>query len=71
MSAAMAQVPDARVMAIGLSGQMHGLVLAAADGVPVRPALTWADTRASSEVRRWHALPVPVRARLGNPWYRA
>ena len=33
--------------AIGLSGQMHGLVLASADGEALRPALLWADSRAT------------------------
>ncbi|MDQ2814101.1 MAG: FGGY family carbohydrate kinase, partial [Actinomycetota bacterium] len=32
----------ARPAAIGLSGQMHGLVLASADGAALRPALLWA-----------------------------
>ncbi len=67
MRAALAQVPGVYVAALGLSGQMHGLVLAGNDGTPVRPALTWADTRAVSDVDRWRALPAPVRARLGNP----
>jgi xylulokinase len=34
------------VVGIGLSGQMHTFVLVAADGEPVRPAVTWMDTRA-------------------------
>lgn len=39
-------------MAIGLSGQMHGVVLTDEDGTPLRPAITWADTRSSDEARR-------------------
>ena len=38
--------------AIGMSGQMHGVVLCEADGTPVRPAITWADTRSAAEARR-------------------
>jgi xylulokinase len=48
---ALAAVDDAPV-AIGLSGQMHGVVLCDAEGVPVRPAITWADTRSGAEARR-------------------
>jgi xylulokinase len=40
------------VDAIGLSGQMHGVVLCESDGTPVRPAITWADTRSGAEARR-------------------
>lgn len=43
---------DAPPDAIGLSGQMHGVVLCEADGTPVRPAITWADTRSAAEARR-------------------
>lgn len=43
---------DAPPEAIGLSGQMHGVVLCEADGTPVRPAIIWADTRSAAEARR-------------------
>jgi xylulokinase len=43
---------DAPPEAIGLSGQMHGVVLCEADGTPVRPAVIWADTRSAAEARR-------------------
>ena len=51
--------------AIGLSGQMHGLVLASAGGRALRPALLWADSRApgrcaatgSSAPARWPGWP--------------
>src|SRR5215210_8713519 len=33
------------VAAIGLSGQMHGVVLADERGFPLRPAILWADAR--------------------------
>ena len=46
---------------------MHGVVLAGADGTPVRPALLWPDRRASAALGAWRALAPDVRARLGNP----
>ncbi|MFC7327191.1 xylulokinase [Marinactinospora rubrisoli] len=58
---------DCTVAAIGLDGQMHGLVLADPDGRPVRPALLWADQRAASVLGRWTGLPAGPRSRLANP----
>jgi len=49
--AAIAQA-GCRVEGVGFSGQMHGVVLADADGVPLRPAILWADSRSVDEVRR-------------------
>jgi len=45
-------VRQARVSinAIGLSGQMHGLVLIGFDNRPVAPAIIWADQRSTREV---------------------
>ncbi len=44
---------DARqVEAIGLSGQMHGLVCLAEDGARLRPAIIWADQRSAAQVER-------------------
>jgi xylulokinase len=53
--------------AIGLSGQMHGVVATAADGVPVRPAMLWSDSRAAAQLAIYRDLPDPVRTRLANP----
>lgn len=64
---ATAQAARCQVRGVGLSGQMHGLVLATRDGEPVRPALTWADTRASPQLQAWRALSDRQRVRLGNP----
>jgi xylulokinase len=66
------QSPDggragAQVAAVGFSGQMHGVVLAAPDGKPLRPAVLWPDQRASSVMDRWHALTPEVRGGLSNP----
>lgn len=38
------------IRAIGLSGQMHGLVLVSAAGKPIGPAIIWADQRSTEEV---------------------
>ncbi|HYM51287.1 MAG TPA: xylulokinase [Candidatus Limnocylindrales bacterium] len=56
-----------RVKAIGLSGQMHGVVLARRDLRPARPAILWADTRAVAQLDAYRALPRAQRDRLGNP----
>ncbi|WP_240759629.1 xylulokinase [Lichenicoccus roseus] len=43
--------PDAmaQVQGVGLSGQMHGLVLLDAEGAVLRPAILWNDSRAADE----------------------
>lgn len=53
---------------IGLSGQMHGVVLTAAGGEPLRPAVLWADTRSRVELDTYHALGPETRHRLANPY---
>jgi len=53
--------------AIGLSGQMHGLVMASRDGAALRPALLWADSRATGTLRAYQALGTQALARLANP----
>jgi xylulokinase len=57
----------ARPAAIGLSGQMHGLVLASAAGEALRPALLWADSRATGALRGYQRLGSRALARLANP----
>ncbi|MGY1604318.1 FGGY family carbohydrate kinase [Geodermatophilus sp. SYSU D00815] len=57
----------ARVLGLGLSGQMHGAVLVDRAGAALTPALLWADSRATAEVARWRALPPADRAALANP----
>ena len=44
-----AEVPAGRVAGMVVSGQMMGAVLLDASGNPVRPAIIWADTRASAQ----------------------
>lgn len=55
------------VQAVGLSGQMHGLVLTDAAGRALRPALLWPDMRAQHELKHYHDLPHPLRTMLANP----
>ncbi|MFT3875622.1 MAG: FGGY family carbohydrate kinase [Propioniciclava sp.] len=55
------------VRGIGLSGQMHGVVLTGDDLEPLHPAMLWADSRATRELDAYRALPDGVRRRLGNP----
>lgn len=43
------QADTARIEAIGLSGQLNGILRCAADGTPHGPALTWLDQRAENE----------------------
>ncbi|WP_175685022.1 xylulokinase [Burkholderia anthina] len=51
-----------QVVAIGFSGQMHGVVLIDAAGQPVRPALLWPDTRAvrEADAAGWPVAGLPV-----------
>ena len=56
-----------RVRALGIAGQMHGLVLVDGAGVALRPALLWPDRRAVAELAGWRDLPAADRAALANP----
>ena len=49
-----AQASAADVACIGLTGQMHGLVLLDAKGEPLRPAMLWNDQRTSAECEEIH-----------------
>jgi xylulokinase len=64
--AAVAQA-GASVVAIGFSGQMHGVVAADRTGAPLRPALLWSDGRASAQLAAYRRLPAQARVRLANP----
>lgn len=55
------------VSAIGLSGQMHGLVLCDVVGKPLRPAILWADMRSSSELQHYENLSLEQKQHLANP----
>jgi xylulokinase len=47
---AIAGVTGAAVRGIGLSGQMHGLVILDADSQVIRPSLIWCDQRSQAQV---------------------
>lgn len=55
------------VTALGLSGQMHGVVLSGADGRPLRPAILWADARSTGQLDAYRSLDEDARTRLANP----
>ena len=57
--------PD--IAAIGLSGQMHGVVLSDEAGWPLRPAVLWADARSTGQLAAYRALDDGARRRLANP----
>jgi len=64
----LAQLPASeKIEGIGLSGQMHGVVLADETGQPLRPAILWADTRATAELDTYCNLPHATLLRLANP----
>lgn len=54
-----AGVAGSAISAIGLTGQMHGLVLLGSDNRPVRPAILWNDQRTGAECDE-------IRARVGK-----
>lgn len=62
----LSQCPDVQVMAVGIDGQMHGVVLVRG-AAPVRDAVLWPDSRADAELALWRAVPQAVRATLANP----
>jgi xylulokinase len=55
------------VSALGLSGQMHGVVLSNAAGRPLRPAVIWADTRSAGVLARYRELDAGLLRVLANP----
>ncbi|MFQ3635323.1 MAG: xylulokinase [Cyanobacteriota bacterium] len=56
-----------QVRAIGLSGQMHGVVVCDAAGNPLRPAMLWADGRSHAELDHYRALGGEALRPLANP----
>jgi xylulokinase len=57
-------LPLTEIAAIGVAGQMHGLVCLDSTGTPVRPAILWPDTRARRQVdalrQLWHMNPAAM-----------
>jgi xylulokinase len=66
-TAALLHVRDHGPAAIGIAGQMHGVVPVDASGVAVGPAVLWPDHRAGAVLAGWESLPEPERAALSNP----
>jgi xylulokinase len=58
---------DVTVRAIGLSGQMHGVVLCDDAGQPLRDAILWADSRSEEQLEHYRSLPQAMHERLANP----
>jgi xylulokinase len=56
-----------QVTALGLSGQMHGVVLADDRGRPLRPAVLWADARSGDQLLAYRKLDKDARRKLANP----
>ncbi len=55
------------VRGVGLSGQMHGVVLTRGDGAPLRPAILWSDGRSAEQLSAYRALTERQRTALANP----
>ncbi|MBE3598675.1 MAG: xylulokinase [Limnochordaceae bacterium] len=55
------------VAVVGLSGQMHGIVLLDGHGQPVRPAVLWADSRAVEETAELRRRFPEIERRASNP----
>ncbi|HVG96132.1 MAG TPA: FGGY family carbohydrate kinase, partial [Chloroflexota bacterium] len=49
------------LVALGLTGQMHGLVLLDEGGAPIRPALLWCDQRTEAQCAEIHRRVGPER----------
>jgi xylulokinase len=64
--AAATDATHADIAALSVAGQMHGVVLAARDGAPVRPAIVWLDRRAAAEAASYASLPEGLTRPLGN-----
>lgn len=60
-------IANCPVEAIGIAGQMHGLVLVDDTGRALTPGLLWPDSRATLEVEQWAGLSAPIREHLANP----
>jgi len=63
------QLGDSRIIALGLSGQMHGMVALDADDRVIRPAILWNDQRTGKAVEAIETV-IPRQTliqRTGNP----
>src|SRR5260370_13299376 len=64
---AMGQVPRVEINVSGCSGQMHGVVVLDEEGLPIRAAMLWADTRAQAELEHYRTLSASLLEHLANP----
>ena len=73
VAAVLAQADPRRVMAIGLSGQMHGATLLDASDRVLRPAILWNDGRADVECAELEKLPMfrQITGNLAMPGFTA
>ncbi len=55
------------VSALGLSGQMHGVVLSDGAGSALRPAVLWADRRSGRELEQYRSLGEETLRSFANP----
>ena len=55
------------IAAIGVSGQMHGVVLSDDTGHALRPAIIWADGRTRRQLDAYSELSPDLRRKLANP----
>ncbi|MDQ3386481.1 MAG: xylulokinase [Actinomycetota bacterium] len=55
------------VQGVGLSGQMHGVVLCEANGNPLRNAILWADARSGEQLSAYRNLDEDLLRDLANP----
>jgi len=55
------------IAAVGVSGQMHGVVLSDDIGQPLRPAILWSDGRTRRQLDDYRMLSEDLRRKLANP----
>jgi xylulokinase len=55
------------IAAVGVCGQMHGVILSDDAGEPLRPAILWADSRSRRQLEAYSALSAERRRELANP----
>ena len=55
------------IAAVGVSGQMHGVVLCDDIGQPLRPAILWSDGRTRRQLDDYRMLSEDLRRKLANP----
>ena len=67
LSAVREAVGGRTVRGVGLSGQMHGVVLVGSDAQPLRPAILWADGRSAPQLKAYRDLSPNQQGALANP----